>query len=119
VPAAILHRGAALVCHQRPDRSFHLEGARLPVCARCSGLYAGGALGSVLGWVAALRRVRGARAVLLAAAVPTAVTVGVEWAGLAPLSNAARAAAGLPLGAAAGWVFVRMLRAESLEAHRL
>jgi uncharacterized membrane protein len=30
-----------LICHQRPDRSFELVGAPLPVCIRCSSLYFG------------------------------------------------------------------------------
>ncbi len=34
-----------LICHQRPERSFHPEGAQMPVCARCFGLYLGGGLG--------------------------------------------------------------------------
>ena len=34
-----------VVCHQRPDRSFHLHGVQMPVCARCAGLYLGAGLG--------------------------------------------------------------------------
>ena len=30
-----------VVCHQRVDRSFLLGGVPLPVCARCTGIYAG------------------------------------------------------------------------------
>jgi uncharacterized membrane protein len=33
------------VCHQRPDRSLFLFGHQLAVCARCSGIYAGGLAG--------------------------------------------------------------------------
>lgn len=43
-----MQRGAALIrlffspiCHQLPDRSFHLAGKALPVCARCAGIYGG------------------------------------------------------------------------------
>jgi hypothetical protein len=36
----------------------------------------------------------------------------VEWLGFSPLSNVIRAVAALPLGAAAGWTFVRALRSE-------
>ena len=52
---------AALVCHQRDERSFHLHGQRLAVCGRCTGLYLAGAVGRMWrhGSVArACRRVR-------------------------------------------------------------
>ncbi len=38
----------SLICHQRPERSFHLAGVQLPVCARCLGVYAGVALTSLI-----------------------------------------------------------------------
>src|SRR6185295_1848536 len=31
----------SVICHQLPERSFHLWAAQLPVCARCTGIYAG------------------------------------------------------------------------------
>lgn len=38
----VLRRVASLVCHQEPARGFHgLHGEALPLCARCTGLYAG------------------------------------------------------------------------------
>ena len=49
---------AGVVCHQRPDRSFHFEGVKMPVCARCTGLYLGAGLGVL---VAAGFRRRGGR----------------------------------------------------------
>jgi len=33
----------SLVCHQRPERSFYIWGHQMPVCARCTGIYAGAA----------------------------------------------------------------------------
>jgi uncharacterized membrane protein len=114
--AAFLYQGASLICHQRPERSFHLAGVQLPVCARCTGLYVSGAAAALSAWsgwrrpVAAPRRIR---AVFALAAVPTAVTLVVELAGLAHPSNGLRALSALPLGAAAGWIFVRSLRAEA------
>jgi uncharacterized protein (DUF2344 family) len=46
------------------------------------------------------------------AALPTAITLAIEWSGAANPGNMLRVASALPLGAAAGWLFVRMLRAE-------
>lgn len=50
-----LHRFFSGICHQIPERSFHLAGAAIPVCARCLGLYCGFAAGALtvrmrLGW---------------------------------------------------------------------
>ena len=102
----------SFVCHQRDDRSFHLEGVRLAVCGRCTGLYVAGALGALIAWLGNPRIPADTRALVLVAALPTVLTVAIEWIGLANPGNAARALAALPLGAAAGWLFVRMLRAE-------
>ncbi|PWH18407.1 MAG: hypothetical protein DDG60_00510 [Anaerolineae bacterium] len=33
------------VCHQLDERSFHVDSHRLPLCARCSGMYLGAVLG--------------------------------------------------------------------------
>lgn len=36
------------VCHQLPERSFHIAGEQLPLCARCSGTFVGALLGFVM-----------------------------------------------------------------------
>ena len=106
---AVYHAGS-LVCHQRPERSFHLAGAQLPVCARCFGLYLSGAVGLV---VASRRRgsISGAtsRLLLAMAALPIAATVALEWLGLIHTTNIVRMLTGLPLGFAAAVVIVRSL----------
>jgi len=106
----IVYAAGSLVCHQIPERSFHLDGAPVAVCARCLGLYAGGVLGFGLTWASGLRRWRWtfrpavARRVLVLAALPTAATLLAEWGAGWPVGNAWRWAAALPLGltAAAG-----------------
>jgi uncharacterized membrane protein len=87
------------ICHQRSERSFHSQGVKWPVCARCSGLYLGGAVGA-LAWLVIRRRrpASGPLGWLVAAAVPTALTFPLEWGG-AGVGNLARALAGVPLGA--------------------
>jgi uncharacterized membrane protein len=112
---AIVYEAAGLICHQRPERSFHLAGIQLPVCARCFGLYASGAAGALAASLAALSNAaptptRSATFLLAAAAVPTALTLAVEWAGLIRPGNAVRAIAAVPLGLVAAWVFVRLLQ---------
>jgi uncharacterized membrane protein len=106
---ATYHAGA-LVCHQRPERSFHFAGVQLPVCARCFGLYLAGAAGLAAGWLGRTPMpARTVRTLLAIAAVPIAATVALEWSGAIATTNAQRMATGLPLGFVAGLVVVRSL----------
>jgi uncharacterized membrane protein len=105
-----------LICHQLPERSFHLWDASLPVCARCTGIYLGASMTSLVlafrggGSVSfadtlfAMADVHTrARLVLLMALIPTAATLIFEWTtGVTP-GNWVRALAGVPLGAAVAW----------------
>jgi uncharacterized membrane protein len=43
-----LYRGFAIICHQRPERSFWIFGAEAAVCSRCLGIYLGAAAGLLL-----------------------------------------------------------------------
>ena len=104
---------AAFICHQRPERSFFLNGQQMAVCARCTGLYAGAAVAAPLALVAAAALAASrARLALLVAALPTAVTWTLEFSGLVHFSNSARFAAALPLGFAAAWLVVNTLKAD-------
>jgi uncharacterized membrane protein len=109
--AGALYAIGSFICHQRPERSFHLVAAQLPVCARCTGIYAGAAFGASVAAISTRVRTLAAdaspRALLVAGAVPTVLTLALEWSGLWTGSNAARAAAGLPLGIASALVVVQ------------
>ena len=39
--AASIYKTFSFVCHQIPERSFHLAGNKFGVCSRCTGLYSG------------------------------------------------------------------------------
>jgi uncharacterized membrane protein len=97
-----------IVCHQLPERSFHLWNASMPVCARCTGIYVAAAVTALLLRDSRVRlranRYGGhARLFLLLALAPTAVTLAFEWStGVTP-ANWIRALAGAPLGAAVAW----------------
>jgi uncharacterized membrane protein len=138
----IVYAAAGLVCHQRPDRSFRTAGAQWPVCGRCSGLYLAAPIGALVALWGRRRafhvpgsEVRGSGVldsgtstpepgnseprnrkrrlgVLLLAAVPTVITLAIEWLHLAPASNLLRAAAALPLGGTIAWMLVRVTQQE-------
>jgi uncharacterized membrane protein len=96
-----------VICHQLPVRSFHLWGAALPVCARCTGIYAGAAVTALFVLVRPVRitpSAARARRLLIAAFFPTALTLAYEWStGVTP-ANWIRALAGVPLGAVVIWL---------------
>ena len=105
--ATLMYAAGGVICHQLPERSFHLAGFQLPVCARCLGIYAGAAAAAsihVLGFFVAdsarwrLLSPAAARRVFLVSAVPTVVTVALEWAGAWSGTNVVRAIAGVALG---------------------
>jgi uncharacterized membrane protein len=104
-PAAFMYLLGSRICHQIAERSFHLDAAQLPVCARCVGIYAGFAAGVLF----APARVR-VRRVLIVSALPTLITVFAELTALWQPSNAARAMAGTPLGIAIGLVVIASIR---------
>ena len=85
----------------------------MPVCARCTGLYVAGAIGACLAWAGAASAPRRMRTMLLTSALPMAFTLALEWLGLWQPSNVTRAISSLPLGVTAGWIFVRLLRADA------
>jgi uncharacterized membrane protein len=107
---AIIFYAGGLICHQRPERSFFLDGQQFPVCARCTGLYLSGAIG-ILGWLA-LKLARRwtplpidpgvAKRVVLVSAIPTALSLATGALGLWDGSNATRAMLAIPFGASAG-----------------
>jgi uncharacterized membrane protein len=116
--AFVTYTIGSLVCHQRPERSFHLFGVQMPVCARCLGIYAGAAAAAALLWWFSDRRSEvlrhesaiswpgfgPARTALLISAIPIAISVAYEWTtGVTP-ANWIRAATGLSLGAAVAWI---------------
>jgi hypothetical protein len=124
--AFVVYGAGSFICHQMPARSFHSWSAQWPVCARCTGIYFGAAVVAVITMVrlppSPLRGYGGprkpdptydtgrARVLLAVAALPTAVTLISEWTtGVTP-SNAIRALAGAPLGAAIAFIIVEALR---------
>ena len=102
---AVVYGIGSFICHQIPERSFHLAGFQLPVCARCLGIYIGAPAGAAFVWMRAISMQPFVpptplvlRRIAVAAAIPTLVTVALELAGVWYPSNVTRAVAGFPLG---------------------
>jgi uncharacterized membrane protein len=83
--AGAVYLAGGVVCHQRPERSFVAAGRPLPVCARCTGIYAAAPLACLLALAVPFGRGRrlwawaGTPRGILAAALPAAISVAVEW----------------------------------------
>ncbi|HYB96007.1 MAG TPA: DUF2085 domain-containing protein [Vicinamibacterales bacterium] len=102
----------AVICHQQAARSFFIDGRQLPVCARCTGLYASGAIAFAL-WLV-VRALRGRAPIpmtshsavraMAVAALPTAITWTTAAIGMWDGTNITRALFAIPLGAAAGTI---------------
>jgi uncharacterized membrane protein len=107
---AIIFAAGSLICHQKPERSFFLDGHQLPVCARCTGLYLSAAA-AFIGWIG-FKIARGWRPIAFApgvavrlivlAAIPTALSLASGTLGVWDGSNTTRALLAIPLGASAG-----------------
>ena len=55
---AAVYTVGSLVCHQLPERSYHLWTAQMPVCARCAGIYFGAVLGAIAASIRTAKVVR-------------------------------------------------------------
>src|SRR5438552_12223990 len=48
VVAVAVYGAGSIICHQLPGRTFHVGSAQMPVCARCTGIYAGAAMAAAV-----------------------------------------------------------------------
>jgi uncharacterized membrane protein len=98
--AAPVYMIGTVVCHQRSARAFHMQGVPMPVCARCTGIYVGGAIAAAVALAVERRRIARRRAWPFAVGLlPSAVTLAYEWSTGEATGNLTRAIAGAPAGA--------------------
>lgn len=116
ITAAWVYRAGSVLCHQQEGRSFEYHGTQLAVCARCTGLYAGGAAGAIVSWLV-LAAARGRarvwhlpltrwRILAAASALPLLAAWAVEHGLGADVTSLARFATALPLGACVAAIVV-------------
>lgn len=88
------------ICHQLADRSFHIFGSPLAVCIRCTAIYAGFLLGTLLYLPArsAGLTLSDRRAVLIVSVIPMLVDVMLDGFGLHASTTATRLFTGSVFG---------------------
>jgi uncharacterized membrane protein len=101
--AATIYHAFSHVCHQLPERSFFIKGHSFAVCARCTGIYAGFAVATVLFPLArSLRQTEApARKWLFIAAAPLAIDFAIEFSGIGHNTHSSRLFTGAMLGGVA------------------
>lgn len=87
-----------LTCHGLEHRSFFIDGAAMPICARCTGIWGGMAAASALVLAGAGRRPRINLPIALIAVGPLVVDGVTQALGLRESFNLLRVATGLPAG---------------------
>jgi uncharacterized membrane protein len=96
----LLYRFFAPICHQLPERSFHVFGGKLAVCSRCSSVYFAFAIG--VGCYPFIRRLSNVRTphrnVLFIAMLPMILDVVLDFAGIHNSNFVTRTVTGALLG---------------------
>ena len=101
--ASTIYRAFSFVCHQIPERSFHLAGHQFAVCSRCTGLYVGFAVAALVYPLAySLKRIdTPRRRWLILAAVPLLIDFSLTYFGVWSNTHLTRFSTGALLGAVA------------------
>ena len=116
----VIYQGFSYLCHQIPERSFHLAGHPFAVCSRCTGLYAGFALATLaLPLARSLKRTDTPHIIwLLLSAVPLAIDFGLTYFGVWENNHFTRVTTGALFGAVAAIYIVPGLIELSVIAQR-
>lgn len=99
--ALSIYRVFSYVCHQIPERSFHLAGHQFAVCSRCTGLYSGFAVATLLYPLArSLKSIdTPSHLWLILSAIPLAIDFSVTYFGVWENTHLTRFSTGALLGA--------------------
>lgn len=101
--ASPVYKAFSFVCHQIPERSFHLSGHQFGVCSRCTGLYTGFAVAALIYPLARSLRRTGtwSRVWLILAALPLAIDFALTYFGIWSNTQLSRFLTGALLGSVA------------------
>jgi len=117
---AAIYKAFSYLCHQIPERSFHLAGHPFAVCSRCTGLYAGFAFATLaLPLLRSLKRTDTPHVIwLLLSGVPLAIDFGLTYFGVWENNHFTRVTTGALFGAVAAIYVVPGLIELSASAQR-
>ena len=115
-----IYQAFSYLCHQIPERSFHLAGHPFAVCSRCTGLYAGFAFATLaLPLVRSLKRTDTPHIIwLLLSGVPLAIDFGLTYFGWWENNHFTRVTTGALFGAVAAIYIVPGLIELSVNVQR-
>lgn len=98
-----IYRAFGTLCHQLPERSYFIDGHKLAVCSRCTGLYAGFAITLLI--YPLIRSLRNATTppliFLILAAIPLAIDFSLTFFGVWENTHTSRLLTGALLGSVA------------------
>ncbi|HXQ69748.1 MAG TPA: DUF2085 domain-containing protein [Pyrinomonadaceae bacterium] len=116
--AAGIYHAFGKICHQLPERSFFIDGHKLAVCSRCTGVYFGFLFTFlVYPLVRSLRRTSTPdRKWLFLAALPLAIDFSLTFLGIWENTHTSRLLTGLLLGSVAVFYVVPGIMDLSLRA---
>ena len=99
--ASAIYKVFSFVCHQIPERSFHLAGHQFAVCLRCTGLYTGFAFAALVYPLtrSLIRTDTPRRRWLILAAVPLLIDFSLTYFGVWSNTHLTRFSTGALLGA--------------------
>jgi uncharacterized membrane protein len=106
--AASIYKFFSYLCHQIPERSFHLAGQQFAVCSRCTGLYSGFAF-ATLGYplLRSLKRTDTPRIFwLILATMPLAIDFALGYFSIWQNNHFSRFTTGALLGAVAAFYVI-------------
>ena len=117
----VIYQAFSYLCHQIPERSFHLAGHPLAVCSRCTGLYASFAFATLaLPLVRSLKRTDTPHVIwLLLSVVPLAIDFSLTYFGIWENNHFTRVTTGALFGAVAAIYVVPGLIELSANAQRM
>lgn len=108
-----------LVCHGIPSRCLVVFGTPMPICARCTAIYGGLIVGTLLFRITPAMRERTARIIAIVAALPMGLDGGTQLIRLRESTNVLRVETGLVFGMAlAVWVLTAARASVQVPVHQ-